>query len=39
MLTKMYGKKWLSAITTIYYKHPEHPIRLLAIEVEEKGLL
>jgi len=40
MLTKKYGKNWLSAITAIYYHQREdNPIRVLAAEVEQKGLL
>lgn len=40
ILTIKYGKNWLSAITAIYYHQRENnPIRVLAAEVEQMGLL
>lgn len=33
-----HGDTWLTDITTTYFRHPEHPIRILAKEVEDKGL-
>jgi len=35
-LKKMYGKNYLTKITEIYYKHPEHPVRVLAKAYDER---
>jgi len=37
-LIKTYGDNYLTEISKIYYKHPEHPVRVLAKEVDDKGL-
>lgn len=40
ILSKKYGKNWLSWITRIYYhQRVDNPIRILAIKVEEEGLI
>ena len=36
-LEKTYGKKYLTKITEIYYKHPEHPVRVLASLYEQSN--
>jgi hypothetical protein len=37
-MNKMYGSKWLYEIFAIYYRNPDHPIRVLAKDVEHEAI-